>query len=82
MGLKGAAPAGGGRRIYWAPGRRDSAPRPGEGRTRTLSALWTGHLGGCWGLGGGSQMPPFPLLCGALSADHKLLMSPLDRWGN
>lgn len=70
MGLKGAAPGGGGPRIYWAPGRRDSAPRPGAGRTRTLSALYsvrwarTAHLGGCWGVGGGSQMPPFPLLCG------------------
>lgn len=27
-------------------------------------------------------MPPLPLLCGGTFADHKLLMSPLDRWGN
>lgn len=25
-------------------------------------------------------MPSFPCFVGALSADHKLLMSPLDRW--
>lgn len=27
-------------------------------------------------------MPLSPCFVGALSADHKLLMSPLDRWGN
>lgn len=71
MGPKGTAPGGGGPRIYWAPGQRDSAPRAGAGRTRTLSALYsvrwarTGHLGGCRGVGGRLPNAPFlPALWG------------------